>query len=130
MTRRVEAEEGLLELEKALWPLKEVLSQARDQLDRDGVIQRFEFTVELGWKALKRILAYKGVECHFPRDGIKQAFRYGLIENNDLLLDMLADRNLCSHLYSEELAEEIYARIKEIYVRELERLLSTLREKL
>ncbi|WP_297056294.1 HI0074 family nucleotidyltransferase substrate-binding subunit [Thermosulfurimonas sp.] len=130
MTRRVEAEEGLLKLEKAFWRLKEALAQAKDELDRDGVIQRFELTVELCWKALKRILAYKGVECHFPRDCIKQAFRYGLIENDDLLLDMLSDRNLCAHLYDEKLAEEVYGRIKEIYVRELERLVLSLKEKL
>ncbi len=130
MTRRVEAEEGLLKFEKAFLRLKEALAQAKDELDRDGVIQRFEFTVDLCWKALKRILAYQGVECHFPRDCIKQAFRYGLIENDDLLLDMLADRNLSSHLYSEEMAREVYARIKEIYARELERLLSSLKKKL
>ncbi len=130
MTRRVEAEEGLLKLEKAFWRLKEALAQAKDELDRDGVIQRFELTVELCWKALKRILAYQGVECHFPRDCIKQAFRYGLIENDDLLLDMLSDRNLCAHLYDEKLAEEVYGRIKEIYVRELERLVLSLKEKL
>jgi len=130
MKTRIEAEEGVLKFEKALARLEEALARAEDDLDRDGVIQRFEFTVELAWKALKRLLAYKGVECSFPRDCIKQAFRYGLLEDDDLLLDMWTDRNLCAHVYNEKLAQEIYERIKEIHVKGLRRLRDSLREHL
>jgi len=46
-------------LKEALRRLNEGLKKAKDQLDRDGVIQRFEFTFELLWKTLKSRNKYK-----------------------------------------------------------------------
>ena len=51
--------------EKALDKLKEAVNQAKDQLDKDGTIQRFEFTIVLLWKTLKSILEYKGNRLFF-----------------------------------------------------------------
>ena len=96
--------------------------QAEDKLDRDGTIQRFEFTFELLWKALKAILQYKGIECNSPRDCIKKAFLYGVIDDDEILLDMLEDRNLSSHTYDEATAREIFGRIKNFYLKTLEEL--------
>ncbi len=108
--------------EKALERLKEATERAKDDLDRDGVIQRFEFTVELLWKTLKAILAYQGIECHSPRNCIKEAFRAGLIDDDEIILDMLEDRNRSSHIYDQKIAEEIFTRIKEVYVNYLDNL--------
>ena len=44
--------------QRALNRLDEAVQRAKDDLDKDGVIQRFEFTIELLWKVLKVILAY------------------------------------------------------------------------
>ncbi|WP_457625413.1 HI0074 family nucleotidyltransferase substrate-binding subunit [Persephonella sp.] len=98
--------------EKALDKLKEAVNQVKDQLDKDGTIQRFEFTIELLWKTLKSILEYKGIECFSPRDCVKQAFKANLIE----------DRNRSSHIYDEKMSEEIFERIKNVYVDYLENL--------
>jgi len=118
---------ALDKLEQAFGRLKEALPEVRDDLDRDGVIQRFEFTVELLWKTLKIILAYQGVECASPRRCIKEAFRAGLIEDDEILLDMLEDRNRSSHIYDEATAEEIFERIAKVYIPVLEKTLETLR---
>ena len=40
-------------LEKAFSKLKEGAASAQDELDKDGMIQRFEFTFEQLWKTLK-----------------------------------------------------------------------------
>lgn len=49
-----ELKHALSKFKDALGRLREGAAQARDELDKDGVIQRFEFTFELMWKALKR----------------------------------------------------------------------------
>ena len=120
--RKTEVLEKITKFNKALERLKEAVAIARDELDRDGVIQRFEFTFEQFWKALKAVLKYQGIECYSPRDCIKKAFRYGLIEDDEIFLDMLEDRNLSSHTYDEKTAEEIFERIKNFYVKALENL--------
>jgi nucleotidyltransferase substrate binding protein (TIGR01987 family) len=102
--------------EKALNRLDEAVKIAKDDLDKDGVIQRFEFSVELLWKSLKAILNYLGIECYSPRSCIKEAFRAGIIDDDEIILDMLQDRNLSSHIYSETTSEEIFERIKNVYL--------------
>lgn len=102
--------------EKALNRLKEAVEKAQDELDKDGVIQRFEFTIELLWKTLKAILEYKYIQCSSPRNCIKEAFKSGLIEDDEIILDMLEDRNRSSHIYDSSISEEIFNRIKTIYL--------------
>ncbi|HOJ29656.1 MAG TPA: nucleotidyltransferase substrate binding protein [Spirochaetota bacterium] len=108
--------------EKAIASLREGVNQTNTDLERDGTIQRFEYTVELLWKTLKIILTYYGVECNNPRTCIKEAFRNNLIDDDEILLDMLEDRNLSSHIYDEDTSKEIFERIKNIYINILERV--------
>ena len=117
-------------LKRAFLRLKEAVERARDDLDRDGVIQRFEFSVELFWKTLKKILEYNKVECYSPRDCVKKAFRYGIIDDDEIILDMLEDRNRSSHIYNEEEALKIFERISRVYVNILERMIGELEKKL
>jgi len=102
--------------ERALKRLEEAVKKAKDDLDKDGVIQRFEFTIELLWKSFKAILNYLGIECYSPRSCIKEAFKAGIIGDDEIILDMLNDRNISSHVYSETTSEEIFKRIKEAYL--------------
>lgn len=117
---------ALENLEKAYLRLKDAVQRAQDDLDKDGVIQRFEFTVELVWKTLKRVLEYNKLNCYSPRDCLKQAFRYGFIEDDEIILDMLDDRNRSSHIYDEATSEEIFIRIKKVYVQAIEQILKEL----
>jgi nucleotidyltransferase substrate binding protein (TIGR01987 family) len=103
----------------ALNRLIEGIDEAHDELGRDGVIQRFEFTFEQFWKILKLILQYEGFECRSPRSCIKQAFKQGFIVDSEIYLDMLEDRNRSSHVYDEQTSVEIYDRIKDQYSEEL-----------
>ena len=127
--KRVDVEIKLNKTERAFERLKESISRVEDDLHRDGVIQRFEFTIELLWKAIKAILEYKMIECFSPRDCIKSAFRHGLINDDEVILDMLDDRNIASHIYDEKIAEKVFNRIKEVYISNLERILEGLKEK-
>jgi nucleotidyltransferase substrate binding protein (TIGR01987 family) len=108
---------AFIAVEKALKALKVAVDKPmqEDRLNIDGTIQRFEFSIELFWKLLKRILAAKGVVVQYPRDVLKQAYAGNLIDNETEWLAMLRDRNLSSHTYNEDLALEIYERIKVYY---------------
>ena len=100
--------------ERALISL-ELMANKPVDLDRgniDATIQRFEFTIELFWKLLKRILDSKGVDVRYPKDVLRESFSGGLIHNETVWLSMLEDRNQTSHTYDEALADEIYKRIK------------------
>ena len=108
--------------QRALNRLDEAVQRAKDDLDKDGVIQRFEFTIELLWKVLKAILTYQGIECYSPRNYIKEAYKTYLIDDDEIILDMLEDRNKSSHVYSETTSEEIFERIKKVYINYLKNL--------
>lgn len=117
----------------ALQRLKEsVIEIKRDNSSdvvRDGVIQRFEFTYELAWKATKEYMEEMGiVDKNSPKAVIKEAFAQKLIQNEQNWLLMLNDRNLTSHVYEEEMAQQIAERIIGCYIIEFEKLLSELRK--
>ena len=119
---------ALERLKEANGRLEEALDHARSDLERDGVIQRFEFTVELLWKTLSIVLRYNGIDCTSPRDCIKKAFRHGFIEDGEILLDMIEDRNRSSHVYNQEIALAIFQRIRERYRPALRRTITAIEQ--
>lgn len=98
-------------LQSALARLRDALAQPKTEWTRDASIQRFEFTFELAWKAIKRFGREEGVEPPSPRQALKAALRLGWIEDDSAWLTMLDDRNRTSHTYREATAEEIYSRL-------------------
>lgn len=110
---------------KALKRLKEGLLQYDDknELLRDGIIQRFEFTFELAWKTLKEVFEDEGlIGLNSPKSVLKEAYSAGIIQDEKLWMNMLMDRNSTSHMYNENNAIEICKNIKEEYTDALERL--------
>ena len=109
--RRVE--ERYAKLTDALDRFGEVLARdASDDVVRDASIQRFEFTFELFWKALKADLEQRGRSAGpSPRDVIRAAYQGGWLDEEKPFLDMIDDRNVTSHTYKEELAREVFARL-------------------
>lgn len=106
------------EFQRAAGRLQEAVSQQGGDILRDATIQRFEFTFELAWKTLQLFLLHQGFDTPGPRQVLKQAYAFGLIqtpEEADVWLAMLEDRNLTTHTYRETLAETIVANIREHY---------------
>lgn len=99
-------------------------------LEKAGIIQIYEFTFELAWKTLKDYLEEKQVEAKFPKDVIKEAFKYEIIDDGDVWMDMLEKRNLMSHTYDETNAELAYKLIINNYVNALKQAYLTLGEEL
>jgi len=123
-------EYSLNKLKNANQKLKEGIEQAKDELDKDGVIQRFEFTFELLWKALKIYLEYQGILVKTPRDSFVEAFRIDLISDEKIFLDMLEDRNNTSHIYDKETSEKIFNRIKKNYQTQIAKVIELLNKSL
>ena len=103
---------------KALLRLKEAVEQTRQHplsdLEKDGIIQRYEFTHELAWKVRKDYAEYQGyTEVGGSRDASRLAFQMSLITDIDGWLEMIRYRNLTSHTYSEETADEAIRLITE-----------------
>jgi len=101
------------QLEKALKTLAEVvLKQDRnDGILVDATIQRFEYTVELYWKTLKKLLFSLGIEANSPKDTLIKAYAAKLIDDEEIWLAMMRDRNQTSHIYQESVADQIYTNI-------------------
>lgn len=101
----------------------EVYKEKKDQIIVDAMIQRFEFCVELSWKLLKDYLKYENIgEFASPRTVVKESYVQKLIDEGELWLDMLEDRNLTSYTYDEIIANSIRDNILNTYYRLLKKL--------
>ncbi len=101
-----------------------------DDLLRDGLIQRFEFTFELAWKTLKAIFEEEGlIGLNSPKTVLREAFSAGIITDEEVWLLMLKDRNATTHIYSEEIAKKICLNIEEKYQKELTNLIIEIKKR-
>lgn len=86
------------------------LAATRDlsELEQQGLVQVFEFTHELAWNVLKDYLEAQGfVGIIGSKNATREAFKNGLIEDGEAWMEMIKSRNLSSHTYNPEIAEEI-----------------------
>ena len=78
------------------------------QLEKQGVIQGFEIVHELAWNVLKDLLEFEGIQGIVGSRGtVREAFKRGLLADGELWLDMIDKRNLTSHTYNAELAQDM-----------------------
>ena len=109
--------------DRLAWAADELARDATDELRRDGLIQRFEFTFELAWKSLKEYLEEQGLaDLTTPRQVLREAYAAELIDGEEAWLSMLDARNRTSHIYDEEVSRQIAARICAEYVPQLKAL--------
>lgn len=112
--------------EKAFMRLKEAVEMEElTELERNGLIKRFEFTIDLSWKVLKDFLQEKGFAFKpSPKDTLRLAQQSDYIHYAQELIDGLDIRNELSHEYSGEkferyekqLREETYAALEKLYL--------------
>jgi len=86
------------------------------ELERQGLIQAFEFTHELAWNVLKDYFAYQGnTAITGSRDAVREAFDKGLLEDGEGWMEMIQSRNQTAHTYNERVAVEIATQITSRY---------------
>ena len=113
-------EQNLANFERALTSLEVNIEKIKnksisdDDFDiyRDSTIQRFEYTMELSKKLMSKYIEYIDAEVKGQKLILKKAFEFDLIDD-DIWIKMMDDRNITSHEYSEELAQEL---LENIYV--------------
>lgn len=92
------------------------LGHVLDEMIKEGLIQRFEYTHELAWNVMKDYAAYQGnTSVGGSRDATREAFQLKLITDGTVWMDMIGSRNKTSHTYNEETADEIYGKILDDY---------------
>lgn len=86
------------------------------ELERQGLIQAFEFTHELAWNVMKDYFAYQGnTDITGSRDAIREAFDKGLVEDGEGWMEMIHSRNQTAHAYNEQVAAQIAGRVIDRY---------------
>ncbi len=114
--------------EKAFLLLDEVIDKdinLYSQLEKEGIVQRFEILIELSWKVLKDYLENEGHDIKTPKQTIRQAFQDEIITDGEQWMTALQQRNLTSHTYDNEILEktvsyiidEFYPLVRDLYQR-------------
>jgi nucleotidyltransferase substrate binding protein (TIGR01987 family) len=120
MAEDIRWKQRFVNFDRAFTRLKDAVSTNNpSELERAGIIQIYEFTFELAWKTLKDFMEDKQIPVQFPKDTIKEGFKYELIDDGDTWMDMLEKRNLMAHTYDEANAMTAYNLIKEKYLKAL-----------
>ncbi len=81
-------------------------------LEKEGLIQRFEYTQELAWQTIKNFYEYIGeTDIQGSRDAFRIAFNRGLISDGKIFMQTIKSRNKTVHTYNEETVNEIFHEI-------------------
>lgn len=113
----IRIQKQILLLERAYKTLDEAMSLKNySTLEQDGTIQRFEYTIELSWKTLKKILEYEMQDANlFPKEIFKEFYKIEIIENLEVWFQLIKTRNTLSHFYSETTSTQSFIFLQENY---------------
>ncbi|TDS18884.1 nucleotidyltransferase substrate binding protein (TIGR01987 family) [Maribacter caenipelagi] len=101
-----------------------------DDIIKEGVIKRFEYTHEIAWNVMKDYAEFQGnTNVGGSRDAVREAFKIGLIPNGKIWMEMIISRNKTSHTYNEETADEIFNLVINDYHYVFKAFLTTMEEK-
>jgi len=97
-------------------------------LVKEGIIRRFKNSLDLAWKTLKDKMEFDGllIDQISPKMVMKKAYHHQYIDEIDLWLAMINDRNILSHTYNEKVVKQIIPIIKRQYLPLLDKLHETL----
>ena len=98
---------------KALRRLHQAAVLPEDDIVRDALIQRFEFTYEMGWKALYLWLRGEGEQVpQMGRAVLRMAFTAQVISDAQLWEEIKDARDETSHTYNEARAVAVAAFVR------------------
>lgn len=114
-------EQKLESYRKALNRLAEIVNCSKErsltEFERDGLVQRFEFTHEMAWKLMMSFCKFQSPEEELfgSKDSTRWAANHELLEDGETWMDMIRSRNLTSHNYDGEVAESIVKKVSDEY---------------
>ena len=130
-TQDIRWKQRFLNFEKAFLLLKSVQNnfEKMTDLEKEGVIQRFEFTHELAWTVMKDYLTYEGIQNLVgSRSATREAFRTGILKNGEVWMQMIESRNETVHTYSNQILNEQFYKISKEYLPEIETFYNTMKD--
>ncbi len=135
MTQEIRWQYRFHNFSRAYSLLREALeteAEELNQLEREGVIQRFEYTFELAWQLLKDRMENDGVVISplTPRNVIREAVSAGMVNEGETWIDMLTDRNKMAHTYNFATFESVIRNIQDRYLSILNDLYQRLAEEM
>lgn len=104
-----------------------------DEFYRSGVINKFNLTFELAWKSIKDTLEMHGADISktgSPREILKAAYAINFLNDSEIWLDMLKNRNSIVHIYDESAAIKLVEKIFDKYITAFVNLRELLAEKI
>ena len=85
-------------------------------LEKQGLIQSFQFTHELAWNVLKDYFFDQGhAQITGSKDATREAYNRGLISDGEVWMEMIKSRNQTSHTYNKKTALDIVEKIHKFY---------------
>lgn len=122
--------------QRAFLLLREALETRKEeslsQLEKEGIIQRFEYTMELAWKVMRDYLESENVVIDqvTPRNVIRLAFEANIITQGQTWMDALDARNKLSHTYDFAQFEQTILALRQSYLAVFEEWYDFLLEKI
>lgn len=123
----IEGEIDISPLLIAFEQFHQALGVAKSDLEKAGTIQYFEFTYELAWKTLKRVLSVRGKDLNSPKPVFRDAALEKLIDDPEVWFDFTKDRNQTVHTYNKAIANSIFSDLH-LFDAEMLKLISKLKE--
>lgn len=105
---------AILSFERSLDIELKKFTEFEADIIRNGQVQKFEYTIELLWKTLKKFFEVRREKIFFyPKDVIKACFAEAIIDEGNyiILIDAIESRNLLSHVYKIEMFDIIYPQL-------------------
>lgn len=133
MDQEIRWKQRFQNFEAAYRLLADALTEGHSELsdlEKEGVVQRFEYTYELAWKTLKDYLENSGMVIApvTPKQVIKEAFAAKLINSGEVWIRMLDHRNLLSHTYDRSVFYAAISAIEKDYLPVIRELHTRLKE--
>lgn len=105
--------------------VNEALARPLNNLEKQGLIQSFEFTHELAWNVLKDYIQFQGAaQITGSRDAVREAFQRGLITDGEIWMEMITSRNQTTHTYNQKTADTIIEKIIKDYFLQFQKFAS------
>lgn len=104
-----------------------------DEIYRTGVIGQFSLAFEQMWKTLQEVMrahAINEAENGSPREILKAGYKFSFLDNEEIWLQMLKDRNSAMHIYDEEAFVGVLNRVYDSYIDTFGRFAEKMRVKI
>ena len=87
-----------------------------NELEKQGLVQSFEYTHELAWNLMKDFLQYEGIQNLIgSRSTTQEAFNKGILSEGQIWMNMIESRNKTVHIYEENILNDEFAKITNQY---------------